>query len=78
MITYYLLTQTARRRGGIEVTFHNKVANFNGSPWSRTSPTQQSTNYCVGAGRIDQGIAGGHIFYREEEIGVFECLEGVG
>ena len=52
------------RRGRIEVTFHNKAANFNGSAWSHTSPTPQSTSGCVGAGRIDQEVAGGHIFYR--------------
>ena len=45
------------------MTFHNKAANLNGSAWSHTSPTQQSTSDFVGAGGIDQGIAGGHIVY---------------
>ena len=49
------------RRGRVEVTFNNKAANFNGSAWSHTSPTPQSTSDCVGADRIEQGIAGGHI-----------------
>ena len=62
------------RRGTIEVTFHNKVANLNGCARSHTSPTQQCTSDCVGACWIDQGIAGGHIFYGE--ISVFWCFEG--
>ena len=49
------------RQGRIEVTFNKKATNFNGSAWSHTSPTPQSTSDCVGADRIEQGIAGGHI-----------------
>ena len=46
------------------MAFHNKAANFNGSAQSHTSPTQESSSDCIGAGRINQGIAGGHIFCR--------------
>ena len=51
------------RQGRIEVTFNKKATNYNGYVWSHTSLTPQSTSDCVGAGRIDQGIAGGYIFY---------------
>ena len=50
--------------GRIEVGSCNRAGKFDGSAWSHTSPTPQSTSDCVGGGRINQGIAGGHIFYR--------------
>ena len=63
------------RRGRIEGTFYNKVANCNGSAWSHTSPTPQSTSDCVGAGRINQGVAGRPIFYRAK-LEIFGVSKG--
>ena len=63
------------RRGRIEGTFYNKVANCSGSAWSHTSPTPQSTSDCVGAGRINQGVAGRPIFYRAK-LEIFGVSKG--
>ena len=50
--------------GTIEVAFCNWVGNFNSSAWSHTSLIPQSSSDRVGAGGVNQGIAGGHIFCR--------------
>ena len=65
------------------MAFHNKAANFNGSAQSHTSLTQESSSDCIGAGRINQGIAGGPFSiggkwsfwaFRGGRIGVAFCI----
>ena len=74
-----ILGKELRDIGGlqIEVAFHDQAGDLDGSAWSHTSPTPQSTSYCIGTCGIDQGIASQPRF-QLEDIGFFWRFGGVG